>query len=191
MKKYCRSKCSILLVGLLWLGCGNAQTEGTRTAPTDDPKNDPDATSDDVDVESNETGDKTDVFADVTGVTATGDPGAYTFAVTVASEDVDCTQYADWWEVISESGELHYRRILAHSHTAANGTGNPFTRDGGPVPVQADDMLIIRAHMNTVGYKGKVMKGSVAGGFTPATDIASDFAADLESAPPLPAGCAF
>ena len=60
-------------------------------------------------------------YANVTAVTASGDPGAYIFAVSVESADIDCGQYADWWELLSEDGSLIYRRILAHSHTDENG----------------------------------------------------------------------
>jgi hypothetical protein len=132
-----------------------------------------------------------EVFANVTAVTAAGDPGAYTFDVTVESADTGCSQYADWWEVASETGALLYRRILAHSHTEKNGAGNPFTRSGGPVPVTADQTVIVRAHMSTVGYRGQVMTGTVQDGFVPSSDAADGFAADLAAAAPLPDGCSF
>lgn len=130
-------------------------------------------------------------YADVTGVAVSGEPSAYELSVTVSSPDIDCTQYAAWWEVLSEEGELLYRRILTHSHTDANGNGNPFTRSGGPVEMASDQTVIVRAHMNTGGYGGVVMSGSVDEGFAIATDIEPSFAATVESVDPQPDGCAF
>jgi hypothetical protein len=136
-------------------------------------------------------------YANVTGVAVTGEPGAYSFAVTVESADIDCSQYADFWEVVSESGALVYRRILEHSHTDENGTsdadapGNTFTRSGGPVDVSADDSVIVRAHMNTDGYNGVAMRGAAAGSFVDAADIGEDFAADVEDDDPQPGDCLF
>lgn len=134
-------------------------------------------------------------YANVTAVTATGTPSSYTFNVTIESADIDCTQYADWWEVLTEDGTLVYRRILEHSHTDANGSsdpdapGNTFTRSGGPVPVSDGDVVVVRAHMSVGGYNGAVMRGSVSDGFTQATDLAADFAAGVEQQEPQPSGC--
>jgi hypothetical protein len=136
-------------------------------------------------------------YANVTAVVTSGNDGGYTFDVSVESADIDCTQFADWWEVLSEPGALIYRRILDHSHTDANGTsdadapGNTFTRSGGPVSVAADDIVIVRAHMSDGGYNGRVMRGSVSAGFADAPDIGSDFAAGVEHDDPLPTGCEF
>lgn len=136
-------------------------------------------------------------YANVTGVAVTGEPGAYSFAVTVESADIDCSQYADFWEVVSESGGLLYRRILEHSHTDENGTsdadapGNTFTRSGGPIDVSADDTVIVRAHMNTDGYNGMAMRGTAATSFVSAPDIDENFAADVEDDEPQPAECLF
>lgn len=136
-----------------------------------------------------------DVYAHVTAVSVSGSPGAYTFSVSVESADTGCEQFADWWEVASEDGTLLYRRILAHSHTDENGTtdpdapGNTFTRSGGPVDVASDATVIVRAHMNTVGYVGRVMRGSTAGDFA-SVDL-PDFAPELAEQDPLPTGCAF
>lgn len=136
-------------------------------------------------------------YANVTAVAVTGEPGAYTFAVTVESADIDCSQYADFWEVVSESGALVYRRILEHSHTDDNGTtdadapGNTFTRSGGPVEITADEYVIVRAHMNTDGYNGRAMRGTAAATFVDAPDVDADFAADLEDDEPQPGECSF
>ena len=193
-----------LLVVLSASGCGGSAggTSSVNDSVGDTTDNDSDTATDsqmiqngtDTAADTNDADSTTtagEVFANVTGVAASGDPGAYTFDVTISSADLDCSQYADWWEVLKPSGELVYRRILAHSHTEANSTGNPFTRSGGPVAVMEDDQVIVRAHMNTVGYKGMIMSGAVAEGFAEATDLADDFARDIETAEPQPTGCAF
>jgi hypothetical protein len=123
--------------------------------------------------------------ADVLRVAARGGPGAYELAVTVRSPDRNCSQYADWWEVVSENGRLIYRRILQHSHPDEQ----PFTRPGGPVAIAADTTVIVRAHLHPAGYGGSVLRGSVARGFAVWDDAPSDFAANLASQPPLPQGC--
>ncbi len=123
--------------------------------------------------------------ASVTNVTFSGSENAYTFSVTVSSPDTGCEQYADWWEVVDTQGNLIYRRILAHSHV----NEQPFTRSGGPVSIQRETEIYIRAHMNNSGFGTSMLKGSVADGFTPIT--LADFAQDLESEAPQPNGCAF
>lgn len=137
-------------------------------------------------------------YANVTGIPEIeGEAGAYTFHVTVESADIDCDQFADWWEVLNQDGELLYRRILQHCHTDENGTsdpdapGNSFTRDGGPIAINADEVVIVRAHMSNGGYNGAVMRGSVESGFAEAPDITSEFASDVENESPLPETCMF
>lgn len=124
--------------------------------------------------------------ADVIAVRVGGRPGAYEFEVEIKSPDTGCRQYADWWEVVSADGKLLHRRVLGHSHADEQ----PFARSGGPVPIAADAIVWVRAHMNTTGYGGVAFKGSPAGGFVRA-ELAPDFAADLARRPPLPDGCAF
>ena len=129
---------------------------------------------------------KTQTMAHITSVQATGGSDKHTFSVEIESPDLGCEQYADWWEVLTESGDLLYRRILTHSHV----TEQPFSRQGGPVQVNDTTTLIIRAHMNTVGYGGMAFRGTIANGFQP---IALDhsFAQNVETEAPLPSGCAF
>jgi hypothetical protein len=125
-------------------------------------------------------------FADVLSVQVTGKPGGYQFTVEITSPDTGCEQYADWWEVISEDRELLYRRILLHSHV----NEQPFTRPGGPVDIDATSVVYVRAHMNTAGYGGQVLRGTVQGGFEPA-DVEAGFGSELERIPPQPEDCAF
>jgi len=121
----------------------------------------------------------------VLAVRVTGGPGAYEFQVTVRSPDTGCDRYADWWEVVSEDGRLLYRRVLAHSHVDEQ----PFTRSGGPVPIGADTVVWVRAHLNTGGY-GRALRGSPARGFAAAVPPAG-FAAGVETEGPKPSGCDF
>lgn len=130
-------------------------------------------------------GEPQQTWASVTNVTTTeNQPGQYSFAVTIKSPDTGCEQYADWWEVLSEEGALLYRRILAHSHVGEQ----PFERSGGPVAISADQPVIVRAHMNTQGYGTQAMKGSIASGFQE-TQLAPDFAANVEGQSPQPSAC--
>ena len=157
-------------------------------APSDDDSDhDDDSDDDDNDNDNNDNDNGDAVQADVLAVSTFGDAGEYTFSVTVSSPDTGCDQYADWWEVISNNGNLIYRRILNHSHVDEQ----PFTRDGGPVPVQPDDIVIVRAHMNKAGYGGAAKRGSINDGFEDAPDITSDFAKEVESQEPLPDDCLY
>ena len=124
--------------------------------------------------------------ANVVSVEATGEPSAYTFEVGISSPDTGCDRYADWWEVLSDSGELVYRRILTHSHVDEQ----PFVRSGGPVEIAAEDTVWVRAHMHPTGYGGRAAKGSVAGGFE-LVELDPGFAADVAEREPLPRGCRF
>ena len=122
--------------------------------------------------------------ARITNVHASGSSGSYTFDVTIASNDTGCNHYADWWEVVDESGALMYRRVLLHDHADEQ----PFTRDGGPVPITVGQTVTVRAHMNTSGYSAAGMRGSVASGFK-AVDLPAGYAAELAKKQPLPDGC--
>ena len=128
----------------------------------------------------------TESSAKVTGVTISGESGNYNLSVTLESPDTGCDQYADWWEVFTPDGTLIYRRILAHSHVDEQ----PFTRSGGPVSVTADQEIIVRGHMNNLGYGTQVFRGTIGEGLAQST-LAVDVAASLESTEPLPQSCAF
>ena len=125
-------------------------------------------------------------LANVVSVGVSGIANAYQFSIGISSPDTGCQQYADWWEVITEDGKLLYRRILLHSHV----NEQPFTRSGGPVEIDPDTIVFIRAHLNPGGYGGLVMKGSAQAGFGQTT-LDRGFAAGLEMEPPLPSGCDF
>ena len=124
--------------------------------------------------------------AEVIKVKVTGSINDYTFSVTLKSPDTGCDQYANWWEVISPGGDLIYRRILGHSHV----NEQPFTRSGGVVSITNDQEVIVRVHMNNIGYSSNAMKGSATNGFKPVI-LDRDFAIDLETSEPQPSGCAF
>lgn len=124
--------------------------------------------------------------ADVISVDTSGSPGDYQFSVEVESPDQGCGRYSDWWEVVTEDGELIYRRVMLHDHT----NEQPFARTGGPVEIDADTVVIVRAHMHPTGYGGQVMRGSVEEGFT-SEQGDPRFARDLRDVKPLPPGCAF
>ena len=126
------------------------------------------------------------IRADVISVTASGQSHLYQFSVEISSPDTGCEQYADWWEVLDENGNLIYRRILLHSHV----NEQPFTRSGGPIDVGPDTVVIIRAHMNQAGYGGSSLKGTAETDFT-IVELPPDFAPGIEEEPPLPTGCNF
>jgi len=125
-------------------------------------------------------------LADVLSVNVSGNVNEYQFTVEISSPDLGCEQYADWWEVFDDQGNLLYRRILAHSHV----NEQPFKRSGGLVAVDADTVVWVRAHMHPFGYGGEVQKGSVNSGFQ-TSELPQGFAERLEELPPLPDNCAF
>lgn len=122
----------------------------------------------------------------ITSVKVTGNENNYTFSVGILSKDTGCEQYANWWEVVTEDGQLIYRRILTHSHV----NEQPFVRSGGIVKISKDQIVIVRLHMNNTGYSLNAFKGSVLTGFNSfKTDV--DFASNLASQSPLPGACPF
>lgn len=126
------------------------------------------------------------IQANITAVKTQRTIDAYTFVVTIKSDETGCEQYANWWEVLSEEGTLLYRRILVHSHPNTQ----PFTRSGGILNIKPNEVVYVRAHMNTLGYVGTVMKGSVSKGFKVVTDLPT-FSEKIKMQSPLPQGCLF
>ena len=124
--------------------------------------------------------------ADVTAVSTKGVEHYYHFSVSIKSDETGCDQYANWWEVLSEQGTLLYRRILIHSHPDMQ----PFTRSGGYVKIKKEDIVYVRAHMNTLGYGGAVFKGSVKDGFKKVEEV-PNFDKSIEKQSPLPSGCLY
>ncbi|MEL6870527.1 MAG: hypothetical protein AAFO81_12065 [Pseudomonadota bacterium] len=112
--------------------------------------------------------------------------GQFVFSVTIRSEDTGCDRYADWWEIVTEDGELLNRRILAHSHV----TQQPFTRSGTAISLNKDATVIVRAHMQPDGYLPRAAKGTISDGFFPIT-LPATFSAALADVQPLPDDCAF
>lgn len=130
--------------------------------------------------------DEKSLEARIEEVRVSGRNANYSFFVTVKSPDSGCSQYADWWEVITPDGNLIYRRILLHSHTKEQ----PFTRSGGSVSISANQPVFVRVHMNNTGYSERIMRGSVDEGFE--KDVLDhNFASDLGRQEPLPQNCAF
>ncbi|MEM9946410.1 MAG: hypothetical protein AAF810_10145 [Cyanobacteria bacterium P01_D01_bin.36] len=171
-----RSLLCTVLTGLLIGSC----TTASPVASVDE------NSSSKVEIEETQTADN-DEASGVIEVSASQEGAdSYSFSVTIASDETGCDQYANWWEVITEDGTLLYRRILAHSHV----NEQPFTRSGGPVEMGADEVVIVRSHMEPTGYQPQAMKGSFTTGFSPAT-LAPDFALELAETEPLPTGCAF
>jgi hypothetical protein len=164
----------VVVVLLLW-GC-SVNEHGTGAIDGSDGSGQGDATS-----RVSET-----IVADVVSVQVTGGPDSYQFSVGVSSPDEGCDQYADWWEIITEEGGLIYRRILTHSHVDEQ----PFVRSGGPVVIQTDTVVFLRAHMHPGGYGGSVMRGTVGGSFE-VVEVDVGFASELQDEPPQPTGCAF
>ena len=156
----------VILAGLAWLaGCASPSSDAPSPGPTTST-----ATT----------------TADIVSVSVSGQANAYTFAVGIRSPDTGCDRYSDWWEVVTDDGQLAYRRILAHSHVDEQ----PFVRSGGPLDLAPTDVVWVRAHMNTGGY-GVAMRGTPGTTFEIETPEDEAFAEDLENADPQPSGCAF
>jgi hypothetical protein len=183
---------ALLALALLW-GCtaGAPTADETDTDTADSPTTDGAAITEEVTAELVPTAVPTTVEqdvprADVTDVEVSGEPGSYTFSVQVESPDTGCEQYANWWEIITDDGQLLYRRILAHSHPDEQ----PFTRSGGPIQIDPTTTVWVRAHMNTSGYGGTMYMGSVESGFQPVEEPPM-VAPDLAEEGPQPDGCAY
>ena len=120
----------------------------------------------------------------VLNVDVTGEELGYNFAVSISSPDLGCEQYADWWEIVDESGALIHRRVFSHSHIDEQ----PFERSSGGISVKANQTIIIRAHMNNNGYGTQALKGSVKNGFEE-VELTKNFANQLAEEGTQPPDC--
>ncbi|MGB7443219.1 MAG: hypothetical protein WA919_19300 [Coleofasciculaceae cyanobacterium] len=121
----------------------------------------------------------------VLDVDVTGISNDYTFNVSLHSPTQGCEQYTDWWEVLDEDGELIYRQVFEKSHVDEQ----PFTSSSKPIKIQADQEVIVRAHMKNEGYIAmQALKGTVEKGFK-SIRLPENFAANLVKAEPQPPEC--
>ena len=100
-------------------------------------------------------------------------------------------QYADWWEVLSEDGELLHRQVFEKSHEDEQTFENSNEK---PLAIQPDQVVIIRAHMkedeytDKGGYTDQAQRGSIKKGFK-SMRLSENFAAGLAKADPQPPVC--
>jgi hypothetical protein len=67
----------------------------------------------------------------------------------------------------------------------------PFTRTGGPVPVAADQIVIVRSHLHPNGYGGRAQRGNLQNGFEAWAEMPADFAPHLRGTTRQPPGCRY
>ncbi|MBP0019265.1 MAG: tetratricopeptide repeat protein, partial [Cyanobacteria bacterium SBLK] len=114
-----------------------------------------------------------------------GTPNNYTFNVSLYSRDSGCDNYADWWEVLGEDGELLDRHVFDKSHPDAQ----PFTSFSESIKIPEDKTVIVRTHMNNTGYEARqAWKGSVKKGFK-FVRLSENFAASVAKEDPQPPEC--
>ena len=140
------------------------------------------------------------------GLDVTDDSGNYTFEVTVQSPDENCSNYADWVEVINPDGKLKRREVYSQPHLDVP----TFSATLTSVDIQPDEEVIIRAHFHGTyasgedplvdsvlreriggryeksGYTDQALRGSVVEGFK-SVRISEQYANWLEKKEPLPA----
>ena len=125
--------------------------------------------------------------------------GHYVFEVTIRSSDRNCDDHADWWEVVSASGELLSRTFLEQPHLDST----PFQSDSNPFDLEPERVLIVRTHWEGVpsggisalpkvsrnsGYADQAQWGSIATGFQ-SIRLSAQFAGELVQAEPQPKVC--
>ncbi|MDY6941245.1 MAG: tetratricopeptide repeat protein, partial [Cyanobacteriota bacterium] len=69
--------------------------------------------------------------------------GKYKLSVKIQSPDKSCSRYADWWEVLSEEGELLGRKILDTPHEFER----PFTTEK-TLSLDPKQTILVRAHFS-------------------------------------------
>ncbi|GBE08107.1 hypothetical protein BMS3Bbin11_00685 [bacterium BMS3Bbin11] len=93
--------------------------------------------------------------AEIVGVKVTNNQGSYRFDVTLRHADTGWDHYADSWEVLSPSGDILGKRVLAHPHVDEQ----PFTRSLSRVKIpQGTSSVFIRAHDSISGYSKKLFE---------------------------------
>ena len=91
--------------------------------------------------------------AEIVDVKVTNSQGSYRFDVTLRHDDAGWDHYADGWEVLSPSGDVLGKRVLAHPHVDEQ----PFTRSLSGVKIpQEISSVSIRAHDSVHGYNKQV-----------------------------------
>lgn len=98
------------------------------------------------------------------------DNNKYEFSVTIQSPDEGCSRYANWWEVITEGGDLLYRKVLNEPHDFEY----QFTTNATVEVSNSNQVVIVRAHFSddvsaylrrnneNERYTTQAMKGSVS-----------------------------
>ncbi len=117
-------------------------------------------------------------------------PNNYTFTVFIQSQDKGCDYYADWWEILSEEGELLNREVFSKSHVDKQ----PFSNSSKPVNISPEQVVIVRAHMHTnkpnnTGYEAmQALKGTINKGFK-FIRLSKNFVASVAKEEPQPPKC--
>jgi hypothetical protein len=85
---------------------------------------------------------------------------SFQFDVTLRHDDTGWDHYADGWEVISPTGDVLGKRVLAHPHVGEQ----PFTRSLSGVHIPAGIKSVsIRAHDSVHGYNEQVFEVNLPG----------------------------
>jgi len=93
--------------------------------------------------------------AEIVDVKVTNNQGSYRFDVTLRHADTGWDHYADGWEVLTASGDVLGKRVLAHPHVDEQ----PFTRSLSGVKIPAETSSVsIRAHDSVHGYNKKLFE---------------------------------
>ncbi|PZV01989.1 MAG: hypothetical protein DCF32_15555 [Leptolyngbya sp.] len=122
------------------------------------------------------------------------DAGQYQFSITLQSPDESCDRHADWWEVLTEEGDLITRQLLDSPHRFEK----PFVTEA-MLTVDLAQTLIVRAHFSSdldgnenndivFKYPNQAMQGSITKGFQ-SVRIPPRFAARVERQDPQPGVC--
>lgn len=96
-----------------------------------------------------------DLCASVIDVEMSRQGDTWTFALTVLSDDVGATEYADQWELRTSAGDVIATRVLAHAHI----NEQPFTRSlsGVEIPPGTTTLIGVARH-GVGGYCGDVFQ---------------------------------